>query len=389
MLRRFRVESLTLGVLLTACAGESSNASGGNGDATGGGSGVGDIAGDFWIEGTQSERYYLTVTSPTEALVGRPFQAPVGYTIEYHRGATLGSEMPSGTSDFVPSGEYVLRPTLARYGQTVFALELGAGNDRARVATQSVYCHGNGLWSVSEATLVRDTTPTEVRVPEVLAPPWSWLSVFGERVFAAPLAAGIEVGADGAPVPLEWYDVDMGLGVGVGAVLDDWRSAMGRTLEFSGSITSTNGVDSPVSATLPVIDFGMQTGRISFESAVPEGVATWGNTGHYLIGEHGNCPDGCIGIGPGGGMGVRLAKPGPILRVVSTANMNVVFVLPGGTPTYATLPSGDGVNLVVADIPITSGLSDIFVSIEGAPTANPDPCGSQPYGLVASIEAAP
>ena len=403
----FRIVSVALSLSLAACGGESQKAGGdgsGGPGATGGsaaggtgaggtsaggtGAAVGSLSGDYWIEVSPSETYYLTVTSPTEALIGRPFEPPAGYRIEYHPGAALGPAMAYGLADVEMSGEYVLIPvgddTNLNADTYRYALEGSADVTSARRAVRTLPCHTSApTWTVFEATATRDTTPTLVRAqPEWgVAPPWGFINAFAERPIAAPLAAALEVKADGAPVAVTWSDAPSGLGIGVGATIDDWPSFLGRTLELSGSVTATNGVPSPVLLSFDVLDFGMHTGRVAFTDSVPSDVAVWGDTFLYTPGVLGNCPDGCLALRRGGGVGIRFISPGPSLRVTSTfTDFSISFMTPGGTPTYAETPRGDGATLLTADIPLPSGVVDLFVAFVGADTSIPAAgnCGSSP-----------
>jgi hypothetical protein len=415
----FRIVSVAFSLTLAACGGESQKAGGdgsGGPGATGGsaaggtgaggtsaggtsaggtGAAVGSLSGDYWIEVSPSETYYLTVTSPTEALIGRPFEPPAGYRIEYHPGAPLGPAMAYGLSDVEMSGEYVLSPIADDSNLSAnsyrYALERSADVTSARRAVRTLPCHvSSPTWTVYEATATRDTTPTLVRAePEWgVAPPWGWLNAFAERPIAAPLAAALEVKADGAPVAVTWSDAPSGLGIGVGATIDDWPSFLGRTLELSGSVTATNGVPSPVLLSFDVLDFGMHTGPVALTGSIPSDVAAWGNPYVYAAGTFGNCPNGCASIGPGSGIGMRFIRPGASLRVTSTfRDLEMAFMTPGGTPTRAETPPGDGATLITADIPVPTGADDLFVTFQGPYPVNRRYCESGSLGgYLASVE---
>lgn len=361
MVSMSRVACLGFGLVMGACGGESSRTTQGQRTTDEDSA----LSGDYWIA-TPDQSYFVTVESATRALVGPEYGGPLGYTIEHHPGATLAWKTISERPGIEITGEYVLRSTAENdLAATTYAFDLATS--RALVASGQWLCHGsNPVWNVAEGSAVEDTTPTEVKAfGDGVVEPWGYVGFMSERPVEAPLTPALELKVDGSPVSIAWGDAPSGLGSVLSGTIDDWPSLLGKTLELSGFVTASNGIVSPVLATQQVLDYGRHTGLVDFRSSLPADVTAWGVV-HQSPGVISTCPDGCVYIGAGSGMGLRFQSPGPLLRVTSTSQgLGVALMWVGGTPTHMALQQGDGSALVTTDIPVPAISGDLFVLIRG------------------------
>jgi hypothetical protein len=365
-----------------SATGGSATGGGGQG-ATGGsargGSGAtaGSLEGDYWIEGEPAYTFYVTVTSPTEALVGRPFESPYEYDIVHTPGASLGPAEAFMLDNVELTGEYVLRRRDGNPDAFVFALESSAERSQARLSFRSWPCHGSQTYSVYDVTAVRDATPSEGRVtPEWgLAPPWGSFYLNAERPVLAPLSAGFALTAGGEPVAVSWVDTTTPFASIAGGSLDGWAELVGQTLELRGNLHGTNGTDGPVLASIDVLDFGMHEGPVTF-AALTTDVALWGGAYHYPAGMLGNCPDGCVWLTSDAYVGMRFIRPGASLRVTAAFGRGIEFMAPDGTGANVPItPSQQGV-VETREIPIPFATDDLFVVFHGPYAINAGNCPS-------------
>jgi hypothetical protein len=137
---------------------------------------------------------------------------------------------------------------------------------------------------------------------------------------AAPLQSGITVRSGGVDVAVSWSAGSVaGEESSLWAALSDGLSLVGQVVTFSGSVSSTNGVASPIGPVdVPVFDFGpARTGTLDFTTANPASLATLGDPARSSSGDMA-CPGGCLVLNTGQGVGLRFTSPGASLHVEAT-----------------------------------------------------------------------
>lgn len=181
-------------------------------------------------------------------------------------------------------------------------------------------------------------------------------------------AASNSVDADGIAIVPRWYS---GSTVSHAGALPGWTELGGRTLQVSGTVVATNGVESAIEpVSIPVFDLGApRTEPLTFGTA-PEGLATWGAdaVSHVPPGTDPACPGGCLRIATGGAIGLRWQGPLARIRVrhrdnvggwnvhESSLNVNVASV---SSPGYGAFwpPRSD---FWEEEIPVVDADPDVF-----------------------------
>jgi hypothetical protein len=325
-------------------AGGAAGAASGNGGVTAGGAPQvadvpeAEVGKEYLLDfsgGGEQAPLHLRVLSTREAEVMTPFGVPWVQSFSRSEGAPLASTSTSsggggtgGTSSSPPllSGSYLFGVPAA-----LALSESPTGGIGTEALFLDSMTKGTCLqppvvsYNVSSGTVQVDSTPTEVRLAagdaSSVAPPWAstWLAT--SKPVQAPLSDALGATIDGNVAELDWKQGDPSLAsVGAGFTLRDWASAVGRTLLLSGSVASTNGVASPVSLELPILDFGPLRGeKLDFSSALPAELSVpRGRVTHLAPGSDDACPAGCAHLESGTTLAVRLAGAGSALRLTAT-----------------------------------------------------------------------
>ncbi len=175
----------------------------------------------------------------------------------------------------------------------------GGVGDQA-IVNQPVPCYAP---LIAEASVEPDLTPTEARAePRPYFDhliPWEPIMLSVSKPPGAPLSESIVVSAAGNVADFEMTNESQ-------LSMVDWSSLFGTTLEISADIVSTNGVTSPFTVDLPVVDLE--------PTPSPLDTTTWAGDGATLLGESATfiapgtelCPDGCLSVGSVGGTAFAL-----------------------------------------------------------------------------------
>jgi hypothetical protein len=270
---------------------------------------------------------HVSVLSATEAVVTLRFAEPIPVTIEATGEPLAVGEVPPGDLYRPPpelSGAYMLRasdpssPFLAR--TIALGPGLNAAGGREALLMREVYREpprclaAPRTWETSAGEMRPDTEGTETRLswPTPFRP-WDAIQLRAAKpLVGAPKLAVLSDGIEAVP---RWYSESK---VSHWGSLGGWTELGGRTLQVSGTVVATNGVESAVEpATIAIFDLGASRSEpLTFGSA-PAGLATWApeNVSHVPPGTDATCPAGCLRIGTGGAIGVRWQGPLASIRV--------------------------------------------------------------------------
>ncbi len=323
---------------------------------------MGELSGEYWIDsvtlGGDSARH-LRVVSATAAMVNAPGGGEVSYPIEVAPGAALETLVENGRPTV--HGPIVIRGTNEEFA---FAEDPGDGTADALVVRSVSSCTQNvPSWQSGTGVVRRDADPTVVEGFLPVWIPWQSMALGCKKAAAAPLESGMTARSGGADVAISWSAASVaGDQVSVWATLTDGLGLVGQTITFSGGLSSTNGVASPVGPVdVPVFDFGpARTGALDFTAANPPELAMLGNPMRASSSDT-LCPSGCLVINTNQGIGLRLTSPGSSLRIRATGGAITVQARAVGLDAADTTQSFDGVS--EQDFPLPPGANEVFLTI--------------------------
>ena len=363
----------------TESGGAGQGATGGAGQGATGGSSVGGsgasasdpLSGDYWIVTDPGQVIFVTVTSPTKALVGGEFERGYEYDIIHTPREPLAPDAGSYAPDTGLTGEFVLRNAVDPRAVSEFAIEGDGNNARARIGFRSQSCLGQERFVVVAGTARRDIDPPVSRITPGwgIVPPWPHFSVETRRPVLAPLSADFSLTADGAPLDVNWGESAERLVSSAEMSVADWTSAIaliGRSLELRGTMHGTNGTESSLLETIDVPDWGMHEGPVSFASSETPVVALWGGATHVAPGMAGVCSDGCVVLTYVANVGMRFIRPGTFLRVTAIFNrIELELWSADGRGMIVHAPDGAANAVETKDIAIPFETDDLLVIFRG------------------------
>jgi hypothetical protein len=354
----------------------------------------------------QAPDFYLRVVSTTEAEVTPPFGAPNTMPIAHVPGALVRVSEPQIPG--VPgklTGSYVVGDeppaSLTNY-EGMFALSEsptgGIGGGGLYLLPGPVHgCRQEASWYTSDCTVEVDDTPTEVIASaesqlDSAVLPWESVRLTSSKPAMLPLSDALTATLGGDPAKLTWTFSSTSRAT---FMLSDWAKAVGRSLTLSGSVASTNGVPSPITLDVPVVDFGPVRGqKLDFSADLPSDLGVpAGSVTHLAPGANDACPGGCAMLSTGTTLVARLAGTGATVRLKAavvpampnggtfTGSFDVQLVREGAEsvddPSLLMQPASPQSPTTSYDLPAGAGTGDLFVVIS-VPQGyfRPDACAS-------------
>ena len=344
-----------------------------------------------YSKAVQAPDFYLRVVSTTEAEVTPPFGVLYTMPIAHVPGALVGVSEPQIAG--VPgklTGSYVVGDeppaSLTNYrGMFAFSESPtgGIGGGGLSLLPGPVRgCRQQASWYTSDCTVEVDDTPTEViaSAPSQLDSavlPWEGIGLTASKPAMLPLSDALAATLGGDPAELTWTFSSTR---GATFTLSDWAKAVGRSLMLSGSVASTNGVASPITLEMPVVDFGPVRGpKLDFSVDLPPDLGVpAGSVTHLAPGANDACPGGCAMLSTGTTLVARLAGTGATVRLKAAAvpsqpngiyagSFDVQLVREGASsvdiPSVLMQPAPPQSPTTSYDLPAGAGTGDLFVVI--------------------------
>jgi hypothetical protein len=300
--------------------------------------------GEYVIDGTLIEPLHLRFDSNTTAVLTSYFGAPE--TLEVERGSCATVEAIE-----IDVGQFELVGPILLYDQSgAQRLALsespvgGVGSEA--VVSQPGPCRGP---QIAEAAVAPDASATEARVEtrfQDLLIPWEPIELSASKPPGVPLSESIVLSAAGESIDFEIDDESQ-------ISISDWPALLGTTLEISADIVSTNGVASPFSVELPVVDLEPTTSPLDITKGAVNGVALIGESAMFLPPGDATCNDGCLSVSSIAGFAFALSGTqakslvvhhnGGMVDVsfgmlVSTTPAQLSLAVPGGIAETHGLP---------------------------------------------------
>ncbi len=286
--------------------------------------------------------FYLRVVSTTEAEVTPSFGLTTTMPIAHVSGAPLGegTAPATGGKPGKLTGSYLVgnEPPMHSAGEYsfydgMFALSessaggIGEGGIYLRQELKEAnYCRAapTETFSTMDCTVQADDTPTEVIFGAenpfdsgVL--PWEAITIVASKPAMLPLSDALTATLGGDQVALTWATSSNTHSASF--MVSDWAKAVGRSLILSGSVASTNGVSSPITLDIPVVDFGpVREQKVDFSADLPPDLGVpAGSVTHVASGANDACPAGCALLSTGTTLVARLAGAGGTVRLKALA----------------------------------------------------------------------
>jgi hypothetical protein len=327
------------------------------------------VPGEYWIKVNDGasgpmvpEQMHVRVTSASEAVVWRKSVGTETFSIEHSSGVEVGVEplTPTNPSDprYVVHGPFVMknmRNTATGYGG-LHSIAVGEadpghfGSSAMLLYATSQGCHAISEWKTAPATASPDVESTSASIEGDGTPlaPWAPFRLVTSKPAAPGWSRAVSAMADGAPVEVSWDSEFTGA---VDGVFPSWPSLLGKNVEFSGAIPSTNGINAPFAASLTLMRFGLtRTGSIDLRASQPADLDVWGSD---RVAPGNTCSMGCLHLMGHGGLALRFAAgtTGIFVRYRTGVIGPAFPPLPPVVPLVAT-------TMVVGSQPVVTSFAD-------------------------------